>query len=174
MSVIKDVISQKDFLTCVKEAKEVSFTEQKEYTRLAKRKLMKQRYCQLFTTGMYSTRQLADIFGVSTNTIYKLNKDEEVQKLIEEYQNKEKDVIDNKLKALRERSIDTLSDLLNSDEDNVRLQAVKAILDKTGHADKKEQTTNVNITYEERLKSVIEGVSFDVQDLEYIVDVEES
>lgn len=168
MSIHKDVIGNKDFLTCVKEAKDLAFTEKKEYTRIAKRNMLKQRYVQLFVTGMYSTRQLADIMGVSTATIYKLNKDEEIRKMVEEYQVKEKDVIDNKLKALRERSIDTLSDLLNSDEDNVRLQAVKAILDKTGHADKKEQTTNVNITYEERLKNVLEGVSFEVQDLEYM------
>lgn len=168
MSVQKDVIKNKDFLTCVSEAREIGFIEQKEYTRVAKRKLVKQRYVQLFVTGMYTTRQLADIIGVSTATIYKLNKDEDIRNLIDEYQSKEKEVIDGKLKALRERSIDTLSDLLNSDEDSVRLQAVKAILDKTGHADKKEMTTNVNISYEERLSNVLEGVSFDVEDLQYV------
>lgn len=168
MSNVKDALTNKDFLTCVKESKLISQVEKREVRKVSKKKVMRNRLAQLYVTGMYNNRQIADILCVSTNTIYKMLREKDVIELIEEYQNEEKPLIDAKLKALREKATDTLFDLLDSDEDNVKLQTAKTILDKTGHGDKKEQTTNVNISYEERLNSVIEGVSFDVKDLEYM------
>lgn len=165
---IKDTINKKDFLMCVRESKTTSLAEKKEYTRISKKKVMRTRFAQLYVTGMYSNRQIADMLCVSLNTIYKLLREKDVKEMIENYQGEEKDIIDAKLKALREQATETLFDLLTSEEDSVRLQTAKTILDKTGHGDKKEQTTNVNISYEERLKGVIEGVSFNVQDLEYM------
>lgn len=167
MSVI-DNIQAKDFFTCLKEAKEESMTQRRQVAMISKREIMKQRLAQLYVTGVYNTRELADMLHVSPATIRNVLKNEDVINMIAEYQNKEKDVIDAKLKSLRERATDTLAELLDSEEDSVKLQATKMILDKTGHGDKKEVTNNVNITYEERLKNVIENVSFDVKDLEFI------
>ena len=160
---ISEQIQRKDFLSCVKESKALSMVEKREVGKVSKKKVVKNRLAQLYVTGVYSNRQIADILCVSTNTVSRLLRDEEVRQAIEVYQNSEKELIDAKLKSLRERATDTMSDLLNSDDDSVRLQTAKAILDKTGHGDKKEINNNVNITYEERLQSLIEGVEFNVE-----------
>lgn len=167
MDVIS-AITNKNFLECVKESKELSLMQKKEVKRVSNNKIIKTRVAQLYVTGMYNRRQISDMLCISYNTVCKILKQEQVIDMIEKYQEEEKPLIDAKLKALREQATDTLSDLLNSDEDNVRLQTAKVILDKTGHGDKKEQTTNINVSYEERLNSVISGVSFDVKDLEFM------
>lgn len=167
-----EVINSKDFFTCLKEAKEESMTVRRQVNMISKRDIVKQRLAQLYVTGVYNNKQLADILCISANTVRIMLQDESVRKMIEEYQNLEKEVVDSKLKSLREKATDTIAELLDSEEDSVRLQAVKMVLDKTGHGDKKEITSNVNITYEERLKTIVDNVSYDVEDLEFTeVDV---
>lgn len=173
MSVQEDAIKKKDFLQCVDEARKISASEQKDYTRISKKKIMKNRLVQLYSSGVYSNREIASILGVNVQTVYRLLKKPDIIEELNKYANEEKQVIDAKLRSLRDRSVDTLSDLLDSDDDSVRLQTAKAVLDKTGHGDKREIEQNVNITYEERLNNILENVSFDVQDLEYIPNGEE-
>lgn len=168
MSVYDNAIKKKDFLQCVKEIRSDSKVEEHEYQRASKKKIIRTRLVQLYSMGVYSNKQIADMLGISYVTVGRMLKEEEVVKALNEYQEEEKQVIDAKLRSLRERATDTLSELLDSDEDNVRLQTAKVILDKTGHGDKKEVEQNINISYEERLNNVLEGVSFDVQDLEYL------
>ena len=167
MSVQNDIVARKDFMTCVREAKSISVTERKEYNRASKSNVIRNRLVQLYSMGVYSNRQIADILGVSYGTVVRILKEPDVKQKLIEYADEEKDVIDAKLKALRERATDTLSDLLYSDEDSVRLQTAKVILDKTGHGDKKEVEQNINVSYEQRLTQVLEGVSFDVDKLVY-------
>ena len=167
MSVQNDIVARKDFMTCVREAKSISVTERKEYNRASKSNVIRNRLVQLYSMGVYSNRQIADILGVSYGTVVRILKEPDVKQKLVEYADEEKDVIDAKLKALRERATDTLSDLLYSDEDSVRLQTAKVILDKTGHGDKKELEQNINVSYEQRLTQVLEGVSFDVDKLVY-------
>lgn len=168
MSVQQDAIRRKDFLQIVKEAKVQSQTEKKEYNRVSKKEVVRNRLVQLYLSGVYTNRQIADILSVSTVTVGRMLKEPEVIEAIKESQNSEKDIIDSKLKSLRDRATDTLSELLDSEEESVRLQAVKMILDKTGHGDKREIEQNINISYEQQLTQVLEGVSFDVKDLEYL------
>lgn len=172
MSIIETAIRRKDFLQVVKEAKVQSQAEKKEYNRVSKKEVVRNRLVQLYMTGVYNNRQIADILGVSTQTISRMLKEPNVIEAMKDIQEQEKDVIDSKLKSLRNRATDTLSELLDSDEESVRLQAVKMVLDKTGHGDKREIEQNINISYEQQLTQVLEGVSFDVQDLEYLPEGE--
>ena len=167
MSIQNDIVARKDFMTCVREAKSISVTAKKEYNRASKSNVIRNRLIQLYSMGVYSNRQIADILGVSYGTVIRILKEPDVKQKLVEYADEEKDIIDTKLKALRERATDTLSDLLYSDEDSVRLQTAKVILDKTGHGDKKEVEQNINVSYEQRLTQVLEGVSFDVDKLVY-------
>lgn len=166
-SVQENAITKKDFLTCIREAKSISITEKKQFNRVSRSKIMRTRLAQLYVMGVYTTRQISDIMGVNVQTVYKMLKEKEVLDMLNAYATEEKNIIDVKLKSLRDRATDTLSELLGSDEDSVRLQTAKVILDKTGHGDRKEIEQNINVSYEQRLGSVLEGVSFNVEDLEY-------
>lgn len=170
MDIRNEVITKKDFLTCIKEAKSISIVEKKEFTRANKSSILRNRLVQLYLMGSYSNRQISDILGVNYQTVGRMLKEPKVKDMLENYTSEENDIINAKLKALRDRATDTLSDLLNSDEDNVRLQTAKVILDKTGHGDKREIEQTVNVSYEQRLTQVLEGVSFNVNELVYEVE----
>lgn len=167
MDIKNEVITKKDFLTCIKEAKSISIVEKKEFTRANKSSILRNRLVQLYLMGSYSNRQISDILGVNYQTVGRMLKEPKVKDMLENYTSEENEIINAKLKSLRDRATDTLSDLLNSDEDNVRLQTAKVILDKTGHGDKREVEQTVNVSYEQRLTQVLEGVSFDVDKLVY-------
>ena len=167
MDIRNEVITKKDFLTCIKEAKSISIVEKKEFTRANKSSILRNRLVQLYLMGSYSNRQISDILGVNYQTVGRMLKEPKVKDMLENYTSEENEIINAKLKSLRDRATDTLSDLLNSDEDNVRLQTAKVILDKTGHGDKREVEQTVNVSYEQRLTQVLEGVSFDVDKLVY-------
>lgn len=170
MDIRNEVITKKDFLTCIKEAKSISIVEKKEFTRANKSSILRNRLVQLYLMGSYSNRQISDILGVNYQTVGRMLKEPKVKQMLEDYTSEENDIISAKLKSLRDRATDTLSDLLNSDEDNVRLQTAKVILDKTGHGDKREIEQTVNVSYEQRLTQVLEGVSFNVNELVYEVE----
>lgn len=170
MDIKNEVITKKDFLTCIKEAKSISIVEKKEFTRANKSSILRNRLVQLYLMGSYSNRQISDILGVNYQTVGRMLKEPKVKDMLENYTSEENEIINAKLKSLRDRATDTLSDLLNSDEDNVRLQTAKVILDKTGHGDKREVEQTVNVSYEQRLTQVLEGVSFDVDKLVYEVE----
>lgn len=163
-------VTKKDFLTCIKEAKSISIVEKKQFNRANKSVIIRNRLVQLYLMGTYNNRQISDILGVNYQTVGRMLKEPKVKEMLIDYTNEEKEVIDAKLKALRDRATDTLSDLLSSDEDSVRLQTAKVILDKTGHGDKREVEQTVNISYEQRLSNVLNNVSFDVQELVYEVE----
>lgn len=167
-SVQANAITKKDFLTCIREAKELGVTERKQFNKISRNKIMRSRLAQLYVMGVYTNKQIAEIMGVNVQTIYKMLKEQDVLEMLNKYATEEKEAIDIKLKSLRDRATDTLSELLFSEEDSVRLQTAKVILDKTGHGDKKEIEQTVNISYEQRLSGVLEGVSFNVEDLEYV------
>jgi hypothetical protein len=56
--------------------------------------------------------------------------------------------------------MNTLGELMDSQNDLVALNAAKDVLDRTGHSATQKQEVNVNVTYEERLRQLIEGVDF--------------
>ena len=160
------------FLDVIKESRKINQIEKKEYNKVHRKEIIKQRLVQLYLTGLYNNRQIADILSISESSVKKMLRMDDVKEQLALYQAEEKEIIDAKIKALRNKAVDTLADLLNSDEDNVKLNVVKDILDRTGHAKKNESEVNVNVTYEQKLQQLAEGVDTSFIDTSYTVEDE--
>lgn len=129
----------------------------------------KMRMISMYLTGMYSQGHIAKIIGVSANTVRAWLMSDEVQAIISIIQEKEFNIIESKLKSMRYKALDTMDDLLDSPIDQVRYNASKDILDRTGH--KPQQTIKVDKTVtniEQQLKQLAD---FNI-DEENIVDVD--
>lgn len=175
MSEIKDIttVAQNEFDRVIKEAKRLNKKDKKDTVKISKKPILIQRVMQLYLSGHYTNSQIASIMCVSKSTIDNLLKKPEVLDQIVNYQNKEKEYVESRLKALRDKSLDTLFELLDSEEDTVRLNASKDILDRTGHATKKDQNVNINVSYEERLNSLTTQIDTTYIDTNYIINDEE-
>ena len=129
----------------------------------------KMRMISMYLTGMYSQGHIAKVIGVSANTIRAWLVSDEVQALISIMQEKEFNLIESRLKSMRYKALDTMDDLLDSPIDQVRYNASKDILDRTGH--KPQQTIKVDKTVtniEQQLKQLAD---FNI-DENNIVDVD--
>ena len=129
----------------------------------------KMRMISMYLTGMYSQGHIAKVIGVSANTIRAWLMSDEVQTLISIMQEKEFNLIESRLKSMRYKALDTMDDLLDSPIDQVRYNASKDILDRTGH--KPQQTIKVDKTVtniEQQLKQLAD---FNI-DADNIVDVD--
>ena len=129
----------------------------------------KMRMISMYLTGMYSQGHIAKVIGVSANTIRAWLMSDEVQTLISIMQEKEFNLIESRLKSMRYKALDTMDDLLDSPIDQVRYNASKDILDRTGH--KPQQTIKVDKTVtniEQQLKQLAD---FNI-DENNIVDVD--
>ena len=129
----------------------------------------KMRMISMYLTGMYSQGHIAKVIGVSANTIRAWLMSDEVQTLISIMQEKEFNLIESRLKSMRYKALDTMDDLLDSPIDQVRYNASKDILDRTGH--KPQQTIKVDKTVtniEQQLKQLAD---FNI-DEDNIVDVD--
>ena len=129
----------------------------------------KMRMISMYLTGMYSQGHIAKVIGVSANTIRAWLMSDEVQALISIMQEKEFNLIESRLKSMRYKALDTMDDLLDSPIDQVRYNASKDILDRTGH--KPQQTIKVDKTVtniEQQLKQLAD---FNI-DENNIVDVD--
>lgn len=126
----------------------------------------KTRMIMLYLTGHYSKKKIGQIIGVSENSIHIWLLDSAVQSAIKEIQQKEFMIIDSQLKALKYKAVDTMTELLESEMDNVRYQAAKDILDRGGH--RPEQSIKVDktvTTLEQQLASLAD---FTISDSEVI------
>lgn len=155
-------IASNELSRIVKDSKKISKKLTKEYTRIANKPLLKQRVAQLYVSGAYNIRQIASILMVSEATVKRLVKDSDVLDMVLTYQDEEKQIIDTRIKAIRNKAVDTMDELLDSDDDSIRLQVAKDILDRTGHKEKEQKDINVNISYEQQLQQLAEGVDFTV------------
>lgn len=129
----------------------------------------KMRMISMYLTGMYSQGHIAKVIGVSANAIRAWLMSDEVQTLISIMQEKEFNLIESRLKSMRYKALDTMDDLLDSPIDQVRYNASKDILDRTGH--KPQQTIKVDKTVtniEQQLKQLAD---FNI-DEDNIVDVD--
>ena len=93
----------------------------------------KMRMLTMYLTGLYTQGHIAKIIGVSANTVRVWLMSDEVQSALNIIQQKEFNVIDARLKSMRHKALDTMDDLLDSPIDQVRYNASKDILDRTGH-----------------------------------------
>lgn len=137
---------------------------EKEQTRFDKNNVLKNKLVHLYVTGQYTQAQIARILGVSPTTVHRWLSDEEVRNMIECYQIQESIIVDSSLKALRIKALKTMSELMDSDNDLVALQASKDILDRTGHKAIEKKEIKVEMTYEERIKNMLEGVEYVIDD----------
>ena len=115
----------------------------------------KNRMIMMWLTGQYSQKKIGQIIGVSDNTIRSWLLDPAVQVVIQELQRREFAVIESNLKALQNKALDTMNELLDSNMDNVRFSAAKDLLDRGGH--KPQQSIKVDktvTTVEQQLKDL--------------------
>lgn len=166
-------IQKDEFTKMVEESKTLATIGEKEALRISKNPVVIQRIVQLYVTGSYTNSQIASMMGVGKRTIDRILKKEEVLDMIVNYQKEEKEYIDARLKALRNKSLDTLFELLDSEEDTVRLNASKDILDRTGHNVKKDSNININVSYEQQLQELSSGVDLSYVNADYVVNEEE-
>lgn len=159
-TVNADKIASDEFTRILKESKALERKKKKEYVKIANKNIMKQRLVQLYVSGYYSLNQIASMLMVSRATINKLLKEPEIIEMVIAYQDEEKQMIDTRLKALRLKATETISDLMESDDDNIRLSVAKDVLDRTGFKAKDKVEMDVNISYEQQLQQLIEGVEY--------------
>lgn len=92
----------------------------------------KLRVANLYLTGSYTNKQIAAIVGIASTTVSKWLHSPELTKVMEKLQERELKLSQTHLSSLREKAINTMADLLDSNMDNVRFQAARDILDRSG------------------------------------------
>ena len=120
------------------------------------RRPLAQKIMQLWCSGIYTKKEIATILNTTTTTVNKYLRDERVLEAIENYQRVETKLVDQNIKAMREKALQTINELMDSDDDKVRYQASKDVLDRTGHiATMKKEVTIQHKTFEEQLNEII-------------------
>lgn len=130
----------------------------------------KSRFIMLYLTGLYSQKKIAQIIGVSETTLRMWQMQEPVQMVMKELQQREFEVIDSKLKAMRYKALNTLDNLLESPDDRVKYSATKDILDRTGH--KAAQSIKVDKTVTTIEQQLQQLADFTIDDSE-VVDIDD-
>lgn len=120
------------------------------------RRPLAQKIMQLWCSGIYTKKEIATILNTTTTTVNKYLRDERVLEAIENYQRVETKLVDQNIKAMREKALQTMNELMDSDDDKVRYQASKDVLDRTGHiATMKKEVTIQHKSFEEQLNEII-------------------
>ena len=127
-----------------------------------------QRFIHLYSTGQYSLSKLATLLEVHPNTLSKWLKRTDVKEVLLSMQESTHQVVGIQIKALSSLAVDRLQKLMSSPIDGVALQAVKDVLDRSGHKPKQEiKVDKTVITYEEKLHSLINN-TIDVAEIDVI------
>lgn len=114
-----------------------------------------QRFIHLHITGQYTVQKLATLLEVHPNTCFNWLKQPTVKRFITEMQVANTEMVASHLKAMTMKAVGKLSELIDSPIDGVALQAVKDILDRAGHKAKQEIKVEKTITYEEKMKELV-------------------
>ena len=110
-----------------------------------------QKIMQLWCSGLYTKKEIAMILNTTTTTVNKY-----LREAIDHYQKVETQLVDQNIKAMREKALKTINELMDSDDDKVRYQASKDVLDRTGHlATMKKEVTITHKSFEEQLNEII-------------------
>lgn len=121
-----------------------------------------QRFVHLYCTGQYSHMKLAQLLDVSPNTITTWIKRDDVKEVMYSMQSSIHEVVAMNIKSMSVSATEKLKELINSPIDGVALQAVKDVLDRTGH--KPEQKIKVDktvTTIEQKLQNLIDATIID-------------
>ena len=169
MSITQLNDPSKNYKDALKQAKALARADKKDTKRIKDNPIAVQRIVQLHLTGNYTPAQIASIMNTSAATVKRILKEPEVLDKIIEYQDEDKKYFDSYLKSLREKALGRISELIDDEDSSVALSAVKDILDRTGHAAKKDNNVNINISYEEKLKELANTVDLSYIDTTYSV-----
>jgi len=90
----------------------------------------------------------------------------DVRGCIADMQEITQEVVGNQLKNLTLKAINKLNSLIDSPIDGVALNAVKDVLDRAGHKPKQEIKIDKTVTFEEKLKSIIDSVDVEYEILD--------
>jgi transposase len=135
-----------------------------ENTKFSSNNVLKHKLVHLYVSGRFTNTQIARMIGVHPGTITRWLAQDEIKDMIERYQVQEGIIVDSSLKALRMKAINKMSELMDSDNDLVALQATKDVLDRTGHKAVEKKEIKVEMTYEERIKNILQGVEYVIDD----------
>ena len=141
-----------------KKTKSITTTE--EDKALLALKPAHQRFIHMYISGQYKVNEIAELLSVTPQTIRLWLKKPEIKSLIDEIQTDEDEVVRQQLKAIRVTALQKMRQLLNSPVDGIAYQAARDILDRTGHKapTKQETKTEIHVTFEDQLKSVIKQI----------------
>lgn len=129
-----------------------------------------QRFVQLYMTGQYTLNKLAQLLELHPNTLSNWLKRKEIKDIIIDMQQTTQDVVQIQLKNLTLKAVNKLSDLVDSPIDGVAMQAVKDILDRSGHRPMQEIKIDKTVrTYEQKLNEIISqtiDVEYEIKEVE--------
>lgn len=129
-----------------------------------------QRFIHLYMTGQYTLTKLSQLLEVHPNTLGNWLKRHDVKSIITDMQETTHEVVGVQLKSMSNVAASKLLELLDSPIDGVALQAVKDVLDRTGHKPKQEIKVDKTVTtYEEKLKNLIDN-TINITDYEVLDD----
>lgn len=118
-----------------------------------------QRFIHLYMTGQYSLNKLAQLLELHPNTLQNWMRRIDVKTAIAEMQTTTHEVVSNQMKAMTLKAMERMRELMDSPIDGVALQAVKDVLDRSGHKAKQEIKIDKTVrTFEEKLNDLIENV----------------
>lgn len=101
---------------------------------------------------------LGALCDVSPQTISKWLRSDELQTILIKLQAKDTEIINSGLNAMRLKALERLDQLLDASSEKVRLDAVKDVLDRTGHSAEKKVRKDVNFSYEKQLLELGEEI----------------
>lgn len=123
----------------------------------------------LYLTGNYTKKRIASIVGIAEGTVRNWLLNSDVQAVITELQKRELTLVQANLNSLRNKAVETMEDLLNSNMDNVRFSAAKDILDRSGLKASQEVKVHKTVTNLEQQLSDLNSFNFDDKE---IIDVD--
>ena len=127
------------------------------------------RFVSLHLTGQYSNPEIAKLIEVHPTTVRAWMKDERVLAALRSMEEATYNSVQSQMKALSEKAVLRLNDLIDSPIDGVALNAINSILDRTGHKSKSEIKVEKTVTtYERKMQDLIESTVIDAE----IVDEE--
>lgn len=112
----------------------------------------------MYLTGQYTFGKIAELLDVHPNTITAWMKREDVQNAIHESQAMIHSQVGANLKSLTLKATRRLHELIDSPIDAVSLQAVKDVLDRSGHKAKQEIKVDKTVTnIEQQMRELIDN-----------------
>lgn len=121
-------------------------------------------------TGQYTLNKLAQLLELHPNTLTAWMKRKDVKDAINELQDSTHQIVSVQLKTLTNKAVARLTELMDSPIDAVALQAVKDVLDRSGHKQKQEIKIDKTVTtIEQKMKELIDSTIVDA-DFEEVDD----